>query len=55
VPRCVDGLSRGFSLGLVHGTTFETAFWLKVEVKARPSAETGPIAGHFESAVGNEL
>ena len=40
-------------LNLEHGTTFETALWLKVEVEARPLAGTGPTAGRFEPATGN--
>jgi len=39
---------------LAHGTTFETALWLKVEVEARSKAGTGPTAGRFEPTAGNE-
>jgi len=38
---------------LVHGATFETAFWLKVEVEDRPSSGTDPIAGPLELTAGN--
>ncbi len=43
----------GYFPNLAHGTTFETALWLKVEVPARPQAGTGPTAGRLELAVGN--
>ena len=35
------------------GQPLRPLFRLKVEVEARPSAGTGPIAGHLELAAGN--
>jgi len=43
-----------FFFSLVHGTTFETDPWLKVEVEARFLAGTGPTAGRLELTAGNE-
>jgi len=43
----------GYFPSLVHGTTFETAFWFKIEAEARPLAGTGPTAGRLELAGGN--
>ncbi len=45
--------ATGF-LSLEHGTTFETALWLKVEVEAASKAGTDPTAERFEPAAGNE-
>ena len=36
---CVDGLDWGTFPAYFHGATFETAFWLKVEVEAEAHSQ----------------
>ena len=53
VPGCVDGLGWSRFPAYSMGQPLRPPVRLKVEVEARPSAGTGPTAGHLESAAGN--